>query len=494
MSAFLKSIQKKIGNSNSSIVSDGIVGDLSGFIDTGSLLLNAAASGSMFKGFPDNKISSLAGPAGVGKSFILLTMIARFLKKYPKATTVFFESESAQRKDIMEGFGIDVSRVLFVPITTVQELRSQALQVLEEYEKIPEKDRIEAKLFLCLDSLGNLSTIKEMEDASSGKEVQDMTRAKLIKSTFRVITLKLGVLGVPFICTNHIYMSQGSMYPQAQTGGGCLLAGSQIIMGDGSFKNIEEIKVGDEVLTETNKAKVIKTWDETNLEKPNPICYRVYFDDETFVECSEDHKFRKNGIWTKITDLYNGDELNTIFNFNKTITKIENIGHNFVYDIEVEDAHHYVLSNSLLSHNSGPSYNSSTIVILSKRKEKDGTDFIGNLVHCKMEKSRFTKEGTTVDILINFSSGLSQYHGVLDFAVEFGMVKALGTRYEFPSGEKVFKKEIYKNPEKYFVPELLELIDEKLQNKFLYGSIKLNMADGDVSEEDESSENENIEI
>lgn len=309
MSAFLKSIQKKIGNSNSSIVSDGIVGDLSGFIDTGSLLLNAAASGSMFKGFPDNKISMLAGPAGVGKSFILLTMIARFLQKYPKATTIFFESESAQRKEIMENFGIDCTRVLFVPITTVQELRTQSLQILEEYEKVPEKERLEAKLFLCLDSLGNLSTSKEMEDASSGKEVQDMTRAKLIKSTFRVITLKLGVLGVPFICTNHIYMSQGSMYPQAVTGGGCLLEGNQIIMGDGSFKNIEDVNIGDFVLTETDIAKVIQTWDETNLEEPNPICYRVYFDDETFVECSENHKFRKNGVWKKITDLREGDML-----------------------------------------------------------------------------------------------------------------------------------------------------------------------------------------
>jgi len=359
MSSFLKNVQKKLGNSNSSIVSDGIVGDFSGFIDSGSFLLNAVVSGSMYKGFPDNKISMLAGPAGVGKSFILLTMISRFLQKYSKATVVFFESESAQRKDVMESFGIDCTRVLFVPITTVQELRSQALQVLEEYEKIPEKERVEAKLFLCLDSLGNLSTAKEMEDASSGKEVQDMTRAKLIKSTFRVVTLKLGVLGVPFICTNHIYMSQGSMYSQAQTGGG-----------------------------------------------------------------------------------------------------------------------------------TGPVYNSSSIVMLSKRKEKDGTDFIGNVVHCKMEKSRNTKEGSSIDILINFSTGLSQYYGLLDFAVEFGMVKALGTRYEFPSGEKVFKKEIYKNPMKYFVPELLELIDEKLQNKFLYGSVKNNLEDDEevLSEEAEEED------
>jgi len=352
MSNFLKGIQKKLGNSNASIVSDGIVGDLSGFIDTGSFLLNAVISGSMFKGFPDNKVSMLAGPSGVGKSFILLTTIARFLQKYSKATVVFFESESAQRKEIMEGFGIDVTRVLFVPITTVQELRTQSLQVLEEYEKVPDKERMESKLLLCLDSLGNLSTAKEMEDASSGKEVQDMTRAKLIKSTFRVITLKLGVLGVPFLCTNHIYMSQGSMYPQAVTGGGA-----------------------------------------------------------------------------------------------------------------------------------GPLYSASSIIMLSKRKEKEGTDFVGNIVHCKMEKSRHTKEGSTIDILINFTTGLSQYYGLLEMAVEFGIVKALGTRYEFPDGSKVFKKEVYRNPLKYFIPEFMELLDTRLQNKFLYGSVLSNTEELDILEE-----------
>lgn len=358
MSSFLKSLQKKIGNKNASIVSDGIVGDLSGFIDTGSFLLNAAVSGSMFKGFPDNKVAMLAGPAGVGKSFILLTMISRFLQKYPKGTVIFFESESAQRQDTMESFGIDTSRVLFVPITTVQELRGQCLQILEEYEKVPPKERIENKMFMCLDSLGNLSTSKEMSDSVEGKETQDMTRAKLIKSTFRVLTLKLGVLGVPFIVTNHIYMSQ-SLYPQAITGGG-----------------------------------------------------------------------------------------------------------------------------------SGGQYLSSTICMLSKRKEKEGTDFVGNVVHCKMDKSRFTKEGSTIDILINFSTGLSLYHGILDEMVSAGLVKSTGTRFEFPGSDaKIFRKEVNRNPEKYFSQELMEKLDVVLAKKFLYGSVLssqgIELEEGDVSDDED---------
>ena len=307
-SSFLKSVQKKISNPNSSIVADGIVGDLSGFIDTGSLLLNAVVSGSMFKGIPDNKVSMFGGPEGVGKSFLLLTMISKFLKRYPLGSVVFFESESAQRKDVMIDFEIDVSRVLFVPVTTVQEIRNQALQVLEEYEKIPEKDRKEQRLFLCLDSLGNLSTSKEMEDSSSGKETQDMTRAKLIKSTFRVLTLKLGVLGVPFVVTNHTYLSQ-SLYPVTITGGGCLIEGTKIIMSDGTFRNIEVVKVDEFVMTENNPEKVIRTWNPETLENPNPECFRIYFDDGTFIECSENHKFRKNGQWTEAKDLKKGEKI-----------------------------------------------------------------------------------------------------------------------------------------------------------------------------------------
>lgn len=488
MSLFLKMVQKKIGNKNSSVVSDGIVGDLSGFIDTGSFLLNAAISGSMFKGFPDNKVSMLAGPPGVGKSFILLTMISRFLKTYPKANVVFFETESAQRKDTMENFGIDTSRVLFCPILTAQELRFQTIQILEEYEKIPEKEREELKLFICLDSLGNLSTVKEVSDSTEGKETQDMTRAKLIKSIFRVISLKLGILNVPFIVTNHIYMSQNGLYPQAVVGGGCLSKGTQILMADGTLRCIEEIQEGDLVQTEYGASKVSTVWNPSTLIEPNPDCIRLTFFDDSTIVCSKKHKFRFKGDWIKAKDLKEGiylDTKDTLYNENAQIIKIESIGRNEVYDIEVKDGHHYILSNGVLSHNSGGQYISSTICLLSKRKEKEGTEFVGNIVHCKMEKSRFTREGSTVDIFINFSSGLSLYHGILDEMVSADLVKSVGNRFIFPSSDKkVFKKEINRNPELFFTNDLMEKLDKIISTKFLYGAVLANS-------EDENDEDEN---
>lgn len=510
--SFLKNLHKKLGNPNGSIVADGIVGDLSGFIDTGSLLLNAEVSGSMFKGLPDNKISMFCGPQGVGKSFILLTIIAQFLSKYPKANVIFFESESAQRTELMEKFGVDTSRVYFAPITTVQELRTQALQTLEEYEKtFSAKERVENKLFLCLDSLGNLSTSKETEDSMSGKETQDMTRAKLIKSTFRVLTLKLGILGVPFICTNHIYMSQ-SLFPTAIAGGGCLLAGSRIIMSDLSTKQIQNVEVGDLVLTETGSSKVVRIWNSSNLQEAelsNPECYRIHFSDGYFIECSANHKFRHSGIWIKASRLYSMNkkqdycypftldsvELLTREDFydekeykkfnRKEIINIEPIGQYEVYDIEVENDHHYILNNGVISKNSGALYNASLICFLSKRKEKDGTAFVGNVIHCNLDKSRFTKEGSKIDIYINFSKGLDRYYGLLDYGVKYGMIQSIGNKFQFPGMEtKAFRKEIMNHPETYFTDDFLKLLDTALAKEFLYGSVFDNQLEEDVNEVD----------
>lgn len=177
----------------------------------------------------------------------------------------------------------------------------------------------------------------------------------------------------------------------------------------------------------------------------------------------------------------------------KKILKIESIGYNPVYDIEVENAHHYVLFNDILSHNSGPKYTASVICLLSKRKEKDGTNFIGNVVHCKLDKSRFTKEGSTIDILIDFTKGLSTYYGILEMMVEAGLVKSTGTRFEFPHLEtKVFRKEVAKNPELYFTQELLLKLDEVLQKKFLYGSVFQNSQELEEEEIDISEEGNDL--
>ena len=130
------------------------------------------------------------------------------------ASVVFFESESAITKDMIEERGIDSSRMVILPVTTVQEFRYQSLAVLSAYED----DGEQKPLLLCLDSLGMLSTTKEIEDTEAGKETRDMTRSQIVKATFRVLTLKLGKLGVPLILTNHTYDVIGSMFPHKRNG------------------------------------------------------------------------------------------------------------------------------------------------------------------------------------------------------------------------------------------------------------------------------------
>ena len=202
MSNFLKNVIKETGNEYGTIVSDGLAtADVSGYVDTGSFIFNALCSGSLYGGLPQNKITALAGESATGKTFFVLGICKTFLEENPDGNVVFFESESAITKDMIEERGIDSSRMVILPVTTVQEFRYQSISVLEAYEN--EDDR--PPLLMCLDSLGMLSTTKEMEDTEAGKETRDMTRSQIVKATFRVLTLKLGKLGVPLILTNHTY-------------------------------------------------------------------------------------------------------------------------------------------------------------------------------------------------------------------------------------------------------------------------------------------------
>ena len=218
MSDFLKDVIKETGNEYASLVSDGSSGDVDSFIDTGSYIFNALLGGSINRGLPSNKITAIAGESATGKTFFVLGMCKHFLDKNPDGGVIFFESESAVTKDIIEERGIDSSRMVIMPVTTVQEFRHQALTVLDKYI---DQDVSERKpLLLVLDSLGMLSTTKEMEDTQAGKETKDMIRAQIVKSAFRVLTLKLGKAKVPLIITNHTYDVVGSMFPQKEMGGG----------------------------------------------------------------------------------------------------------------------------------------------------------------------------------------------------------------------------------------------------------------------------------
>ena len=227
---FLDSVIKDSGNEFASRVSDGVAaGDTSSFVDTGSYIFNAVVSGSLFGGIPSNKVTALAGESSTGKTFFALSVVRNFLTNNSDGGVIYFESESALSKDIIESRGIDSKRMVIFPVATIEEFRTQATRIVDKYMKEP-KDQRQPLMFV-LDSLGMLSTSKEMDDISNDKQVRDMTKSQLIKGAFRVLTLKLGQAGIPMIITNHTYDVIGSYVPAKEMGGGAGLkyAASTII-------------------------------------------------------------------------------------------------------------------------------------------------------------------------------------------------------------------------------------------------------------------------
>ena len=207
-------------------------------------------SGSINGGLFTNKITALAGESATGKTFFLMGMCKNFLDKNPDGGVIYFESESAITKSMVEDRGIVSDRMVILPVATVQEFRTQAIKVLDTYLEKPEADR--KPLFICLDSLGMLSTTKEVEDTTEGKETRDMTRAQVLKAAFRVLTLKLGKAKVPMVVTNHTYDVVGSYIPMKEMGGGSGLKYAGFIYRI-SFK--EKEKDGTEVVGNIVKIK-----------------------------------------------------------------------------------------------------------------------------------------------------------------------------------------------------------------------------------------------
>jgi len=152
------------------------------------------------------------------------------------------------------------------------------------------------------------------------------------------------------------------------------------------------------------------------------------------------------------------------------IKKIKKQTTNVVYDINVEHDHHYILENGLVSHNSGLRYAASTVLFLSKRKEKVDNEVVGNVIHCKLDKGRFTKENTMVDVMLRYDTGLNKYYGLLPIAEKYGIFKKVSTRYEMPDGSKAFEKNINENPEKYYTDDVMQQLEAAVAKEFMYGN------------------------
>lgn len=265
-----------------SVMEQSTFSDVTEWIDTGNYNLNACVSGSLFGGWPNNRAVSVAGPSGTGKTYLILNSVREAIDM--GYSVVFYDSEAAVDKDLMIKFGIDTSKVNYQPVNTVQDFRTSITTITAKMQEVKRSGGIVPKIMIILDSAGNLATAKEIDDARSGSDKSDMTRSKILKSIFRIIMTPMADLKIPFIFTNHTYQTQDFISRQV-AGGGCLVPGSKVKMGDGSLKNIEDILEGDMVLTLIGTKEIEQTW---TFDKKT---YKVEFEDGSIIECSEDHRF-----------------------------------------------------------------------------------------------------------------------------------------------------------------------------------------------------------
>ena len=266
----LNEIVKEIGSDYAKIASEET--DTETYIDTGSYVFNGLVSGSLSDGgVSNNRITAIAGETSTGKTFFSLAVVKNFLDNNPKGYVLYFDTESAVNKDMLEDRKIDTKRVAHIEVVTIEEFRSKALKAIDIYLNKPIEERTPC-LFV-LDSLGMLSTEKEIRDALDDKQVRDMTKSQLVKGAFRMLTLKLGQANVPLIVTNHTYDVIGAYVPTKEMGGGSGLkyAASTII-----YLGKKKEKDGKEVIGNIIKAKTAKS----RLSKENKqVEIRLYYDE-----------------------------------------------------------------------------------------------------------------------------------------------------------------------------------------------------------------------
>jgi len=332
---FLKEIVKEIGDEYTQVAAD--IQDNERYIDTGSYIFNGLVSGSIHGGVSSNKITAIAGESSTGKTFFALAVVKNFLDSNPDSYCLYFDTEAAINKALLKSRGVDMKRLVVVNVVTIEEFRSKALRAVDIYLKTSVESR--KPCMFVLDSLGMLSTEKEIRDALDDKQVRDMTKSQLVKGAFRMLTLKLGQANIPLIVTNHTYDVIGSYVPTKEMGGG-----------------------------------------------------------------------------------------------------------------------------------SGLKYAASTIIYLSKKKEKDGKEIIGNIIKAKTHKSRLSKENKTVEIRLYYDErGLDRYYGLLELGELGGMWKNVAGRYEM-NGKKIYAKEILKNPTEYFTDDIMGKLDGIAKEYFSYGT------------------------
>ena len=243
------------------------ISEIDHYIPTGNYHLNACLTGSLFGGYPNNRAVALAGPSGTGKTYLILNAIKQAQKQ--GYSIVFYDSENAVDKHLVEKFGIDPKTFRYEPCNTVQEFRSSVTAITDVLIEQKKKGIKLPKIMVVLDSAGNLATQKEIDDAKTGSSKADMTRAKLLKSTFRIIMTQFGICKIPFLFTNHTYQTQDLFSKQVGGGGTGPEYAASIILFLGKAKLKEGIEqTGIIVTAKPNKNR---------FAKPTPIKFHISF-------------------------------------------------------------------------------------------------------------------------------------------------------------------------------------------------------------------------
>jgi hypothetical protein len=281
-------------------------------------MLNVAFSGKMDSGFQSG-ITIWGGPSKHFKSMYALKMLDTWFLENPDGVCLFFDSEYGITEDYINQYpNINMARVLHTPVTTIEELRHEATKQVEnlyetykvDYKKAP-KSTERPKVFVLVDSIGQLASNKETEDAKDGKTTVDMTRAKAVKSFFRILTSKVKMLGIPMAVVAHTYQTL-EMFSKAVVSGGCVAAGTKICMADGSTKNIEDMSPGDLVKTKEGDRPVTHIWNPDTLDEGHPESYDVEFEDGSVVRMSYKHKLSLNGEWVEAQNFEVGMDLDLV--------------------------------------------------------------------------------------------------------------------------------------------------------------------------------------
>lgn len=249
-------------------------------IGTGIYVLNAALSSDIYGGIADNRITVFAAPSGTGKSFLCYSIAREAQAK--GYGIIYVDTEYAIELDQLPGYGIDIDEDKFMLIRTniIEDLKIFTTQLLDELKEQKDGGKEVDKFMIIIDSVGQLGSRKEVEDAKAGKEKADMTKAKALASYFRIINSDLGYLGIPLVCTNHTYQ--------------CVTGDTKIMMADGTFTEIKDVKKGDLVNT-------LKGHKEVNFikEYDNAVLYEIEMEDGVRIKCTHNHKFLVKPEWSE---------------------------------------------------------------------------------------------------------------------------------------------------------------------------------------------------